>query len=281
MSAPVPLPGISPTSVFDTIRRIEIDVSNLRGSGGNAIDKFNRYQTWANETAATLVRLVRPADVERLVTTPRYWLLQGLDPATRESASLASLVGVELDERTRAFEGARSELEQERDRWQARSGYLAVPDTTVYLHHDLLFDAIEWHTVLAARLEDVHLFIPLVVIDELDVHKRSQRNVKVSERVDETVRTRARVTLRRIEETLRFPSGMTTLHAAREELGGLTAEILPEPLGHVRLPSPDQEIVDRCVELSAASGRQVHLVTLDTGMRVRGRTAGLEVRKLE
>jgi hypothetical protein len=50
--------------------------------------------------------------------------------------------------------------------------------------------------------------------------------------------------------------------------------------GHVRLPIPDDEIIDRAVAAQALAGKPVTLVTYDSGQSTRGRRAGLRVRKL-
>ncbi len=55
---------------------------------------------------------------------------------------------------------------------------------------------------------------------------------------------------------------------------------MPDPPGHVRLPHADDEIVDRLAAVRALAGRQVTLVTYDTGMAFRAGLAGLEARLL-
>ena len=53
------------------------------------------------------------------------------------------------------------------------------------------------------------------------------------------------------------------------------------PPGHVRLPINDDEIVDRALAIQASVGRDITLVTYDTKMRLRARTAGPTVKKLD
>lgn len=50
---------------------------------------------------------------------------------------------------------------------------------------------------------------------------------------------------------------------------------------HVRLPINDDEIVDRALAIQASVGRDITLVTYDTKMRLRARTAGPTVKKLD
>jgi hypothetical protein len=53
-----------------------------------------------------------------------------------------------------------------------------------------------------------------------------------------------------------------------------------DPPGHVRLPIPDDEIIDRAVAIQSLAARDVRLLTCDTGQHTRGRAAGLQVTKI-
>jgi hypothetical protein len=61
---------------------------------------------------------------------------------------------------------------------------------------------------------------------------------------------------------------------------GVTFEVLPDELGHLRAPSTDQEILGRCEFLAQVTGSPVTLVTGDSGVRINARARGLEVLKL-
>lgn len=63
-------------------------------------------------------------------------------------------------------------------------------------------------------------------------------------------------------------------------VGNVTLEILFDPSGHVRSPISDDEIVERAVLVQALAGREVTLLTYDTGQSTRARAAGLTVIKL-
>jgi rRNA-processing protein FCF1 len=279
---PTPLPGIPRSTLFDAIRAVEVDVTNLRGSGGDALSQFNAYLVWANQAAGRLASVVRAVDIESLVTTPRYWLLQSIDPASRSAQSLASLVSLEVDACLRAFEACRLDLERQQTRWDARPGELVVADTSVYLHHDSYFDQVAWDELIGAGSSSVHLLIPLAVVDELDKTKRAAKNIRVSDRVDESIRTRARVTLRLIDELLPAPGEYVLLRPDRSPGSpAVRAELLLDDPGHRRLLDADLEIIDRAAALKHLTGRNVHLLTFDTGMTVRARNAGLDVIKLD
>lgn len=57
-------------------------------------------------------------------------------------------------------------------------------------------------------------------------------------------------------------------------------ELVFDPSGHIRLPINDDEIVSRALAMQAQVGREVTLLTFDTGQSMRARAAGLTVRKL-
>jgi len=123
--------------------------------------------------------------------------------------------------------------------------------------------------------------VPMAVIDELDRHKRSPRNATVSATNREHVRTRARVSMRRLDDWLPNPESVGVLQPARYPGSGpVTVGLLLDDLSHGRLPHVDSELVDRACVLQDLSGRPVYLATFDTGMRVRARAAGLEVVQL-
>ena len=71
------------------------------------------------------------------------------------------------------------------------------------------------------------------------------------------------------------------LHAedASTGQGEVTMGLLFDPPGHVRLPINDDEIIDRAVAVQTLAGREVTLLTYDTGMSTRARNAGLKVVK--
>jgi hypothetical protein len=60
----------------------------------------------------------------------------------------------------------------------------------------------------------------------------------------------------------------------------VTLEIVLDQPSHVRLPIEDDEIIDRAATIRLIAGRDVRLLTCDTGQATRGRIAGLTVTKL-
>lgn len=271
----VPLPGVAADHLLAALQQEATNLANLRSAAGTGVDRFNAYLRWSNEALARLSLMLHARDLTRLITTPRYWTLQAMDPSSR-LLTLAGFVDLEVTERLREFEAARDRLSAELGRWRSRPGRLAIADTNVFLHSDQYFDEIQWHELVGGQF-GVHLIIPMLVIDELDRAKRTAGATKVSDRNNEMVRTRARVTLRRIDEWLQPGRASLLQPSVSQKAGPVSGEVLLDEPGHVRLPHADDELVDRGVALQQLAGRDVHMVTYDLGMKFRSEAAGLHV----
>jgi hypothetical protein len=275
-----PLPGVAGSAVLEALRVTEMALQNVRGRGGNDLDRLAAYREWSNLEVTRLGRLLSSEDLTRLVATPRYWALQTLDASTHRS--IGAFVDVEVAERLWSLETTLTDLMSDLDRWRSRRGLVAMADTNVFLHSEVYFDQVPWGELLSARMDGVLLVIPMVVVDELDRAKRTARAAKVSRTNNEDVRTRARLTLRRLDSRFADVRWVAPIQPDKfPEAGPVAAELLLDEPGHVRLPDSDSELVDRASSLQDFLARPVHLLTFDTGMAFRARAAGLEVRKLE
>nr|WP_237552877.1 PIN domain-containing protein [Streptomyces sp. SID5789] len=133
--------------------------------------------------------------------------------------------------------------------------------------------------MLGTRGAFVHLMVPMVVVDELDQLKESKAPQS---------RWRARYTLAVLDRLFQKSTEQARLREAdAEELrttglrrGEVTVQLLFDPPGHVRLPIKDDEIVDRALAVKPLSGREVTVLTYDTGQATRARVAGLRDLKL-
>ncbi len=271
-----PLPGVGPQAARDGLAAALLDCDNVRTGEGSGTERVNAYRRWSVETVAALRYVLRPADVDRLVLTPRHWALHALDPAAHLGA--AELVQLELDTRRDEIQTAVDALDRLLARRTAHRGALVVADTNVYLHHPKPFHEIDWARLLPGLDHTgVHLIVPLVVVDELDRHKQGQSGRLVVRGGDETVRTRARTTIRTLEDLFGDPNGIATVSP---EPSPVRAELLVDPPGHVRLPSADAEIVDTARAVQNRFGSPVTVVARDTGMVFRARAAGLAAVRL-
>jgi rRNA-processing protein FCF1 len=261
------MPGASGKVVVDTLGML---LSRLQAvSSRDKFESLTGYLQWASGAASDLARLVSGEDVARLILTPRHWVLCGVDPSTNQA--LPSIVNAEMDDRRRDLLNAQMALARELGRWDTHAGHLVVPDTNVYLHHGQLFTEIDWMTLIEARPHDgLQLIVPLIVVAELDRAKRGKAEV----------RTRARQTLKKFDEMFPDPSLAVPLEESGRDMA-IRVHLFLDPPQHLRLPDADGELVDRASALSRLAHREVTIITLDTGMAFRARTAGLKVCKLQ
>jgi len=244
-----------PAKVIEVLRDQAMGMDNVRSYP----DVLDAYLRWADDAHRQLARLLVPALVERLVESPRYWVLLHLRDGAGDARTLHQLINREVESHRRVFDEMIFDLETVQRRWLRYSGLIVVPDTNVFLHHEHTFDYICWPDAVGTG-SIVHLVIPLVVINELDRHKRTKNS------------TRARDALRRINRYLTEPDAVVDLPTSDEGRRPTTLEVLVDPLDHVRLSDADSEIVDRALYIAGISGRDVAVATCDTGMHLLAKT---------
>lgn len=272
------LPGVDRRNLRSTLRDQLAKVGNLRSgsSDGDAFTWLLSYLDWAAEAARVLGTQISSTDIERLVLTPRYHAL--LPWATRSFTSqvwpvLNGLLSVELGQRTAAFEDAVKALDRQIERWSIAGGFYVL-DTSVYIEHEQKLEELDFALMLNAHQRDVHILVPIAVVDELDTLKQSK---------DRTARWRALYTLAVLDRLFTDPTDQTWIR--KQDAEGVprdepTIELVFDPPGHLRLPISDDEIVDRAVAIMPLAAREVAFVTYDTGQSMRARAAGLRVVKL-
>lgn len=272
-----PLPGASLSSIESVARELATEIANVQGTTGALREKYGAYIAWANKGVQKLRKLVTAESLEGLILSRRYWLLQSIaDQADTKSVSY--LVDVELLECEKALEELLAELTDAHQRW-ARPGRCVVPDTSFYIHHLAKLEEVELAPLLNVWEEPIRIFVPLLVIEELDRLKRSGKEV---------TRWRSGYTLAVLERLLSAPSSIGVIRPKDFEplqhggspRGAVTIEVFMDPPGHVRLPVSDDEIVDRALSIQAFARQPVTLLTCDTSQTFRGRHVGLRVVKV-
>lgn len=250
------------------LQTVQLELVNARGAGGSPETLMNRYISWATAQASMLQEYLAKDDVERLILTRSFYAL--LDNSTGSHPRGFPLLDGEIRARLADLELAIGELTAAIGRW--RSGpQLVVLDTNVYIHAKSDFTALDLRSHLGT--DAWHLLILLVNLDELDGLKRSGKTVNDR---GQSVRTRARLALRLIEEKITEPDIVKPLNNS-----GSLVEVVMDPRRHQRLASNDDELVERSATIRSIAGRPVHLLTGDTGMLMRGRSPGLEVHRLD
>lgn len=271
-----PLPGTDRASLLELLEQVRTACTNVRGAGAAAGSQLRPYLDWATDAERLLRYHLHTADLDLLILTKRYWMLQALAPD--QAGSAVRTIYNELDDRARALGEAIDLLRRDLGRWR-RPGLFVVPDTSVFVQHPDKLRDLRIADLLGLLEEPVNLVMPIVVIDELDNLKQSTKK---------HARWRAAYTLAVLDDVLRGGTTAGTLQAAdftpldRGGIprGAVTIEVLLDTAGHQRLPISDDEIVSQAVTLQGYVGRSVRLLTYDTGMALRARSAGVEVTKL-
>ncbi|MEU1499648.1 PIN domain-containing protein [Streptomyces sp. NPDC005732] len=277
-----PLPGVDRKHLHETLGKVHQNVANLFTSGPHEYyERLLAYLDWAVDAVGRLDTLISSADLDRLVLTKRHdQLLAGLDNFTIGTTQrlVNHLVSAELRQRTEAFGAAVEVLAQELQRWQLR-GVPVVADSSFYIKHPEKLEEVDFAKLLDVTEHPVHLVVPMVVVDELDQLKETK---------DRHLRWRAGYTLAVLDRLFQKSTEQAVLREVDPEVqrttgarrGEVTVQLMLDPPRHVRLPINDDEIVDRALALKPLSGREVTVLTYDTGQATRARVAGLRDFKL-
>lgn len=276
-----PIPGANRDNLLDLLKSLCNEVDNLQGPfAGPAYSRLLMYLRWATNAARRLTGQVHDSDVARLVLTRRHDALLagasgGLAGSSQEGL-VNDLVSLELAERVEVFNDAVTSLEQQIARWTNREWFV-VADSSFYIQNPHKLADADLHAILhVPPAEHIRLLLPIAVVDELDGLKEAGKQQS---------RWRASHTLGLLDAVLAGSTFGIFRHA--ENIGEpalwrgkVSMEIVLDQPGHVRLPIADDEIIDRAVAIQALAGREVRLLTCDTGQHTRGRAAGLPVTKV-
>ncbi|MFI6263465.1 PIN domain-containing protein [Micromonospora sp. NPDC051006] len=287
------VPGVNREHLLDTLNSLHNSLVSVQAAGPiSAVQRALRYLEWTHETRRMLRRQVHPDSLEYLMPGRSYEVVLTAAAAVRDfnlaaaesgeesysrsasrdgSRQLNGLLAMLMDEQVETLIAARDALAGEMQRFQ-RDGVLVVLDTNIYMEHPQQIEDIDFAALLHAGFEPIHILVPLVVVDELDKGKRSGWNG-----------WRAGYSLSYIDRVGQQGGLMREKDMRHDETarGQVTIEVVLDPPGHVRLPINDDEIVSRALAIKTLAGKQVRLVTYDTGMAMRGRAAGLQVCWLE
>ncbi|GAA1585098.1 hypothetical protein GCM10009789_43470 [Kribbella sancticallisti] len=274
-----PRPGAHRDNILKTLQKTQLDASNLRGAGPwTAYHWLLKYLEWVTDATRLLQDQVSGKDIDRLIQTRRYYALLeacGTLAGSTQQNLVNGLVSQELADREAALGAAATTLNEHIKRW-ADPVWLAVADSSFYLNSPQPLADTDLQEVMGLPAgEEILLLFPIAVVDELD---------RLKEAGGAHPRWRAGHTLGRLDAAI--TSGTSgTLHPpapgeGQSIRGRVTVEIVLDQPGHARLPIEDDEIIDRAATIQLLAGREVRLLTCDTGQGTRGRMAGLQVTKL-
>jgi hypothetical protein len=142
-------------------------------------------------------------------------------------------------------------------------GQIVVPDTSLFLEA-AYFTELDWQAAVGACADDlVRVVVPVLVIEELDDHKRGR----------ERLQKRAKSVLHRLWE---LNSGKSSQAVPLPGSRPVTVEVLTDDSWHVRRPVNDNEIIERGLAVSEITGREVILAAADSSMLYQASAAGLK-----
>ncbi|MEU3188383.1 PIN domain-containing protein [Streptomyces sp. NPDC006923] len=258
-----PIPGAHRDNVLNALRSVHTAAGNLTGEvHGSAYARLLAYLVWANDSVNLLSSQISDRDIDRLVRTRTHQtLLDGVGhlAGSDQQRLVNGILSLETAQRTAALGDAVAAFQNQMERWPSGVSLL-VPDTSFYIEHHTKFENVDFNELVESA-SPVRVLFPMVVVDELDRLKESK---------DRHTRWRAGHTLAVLDRLL-DGDGTDVPHGV---------EILPDPPGHIRLPIPDDEIVDRVIAVQGIAAGQVQLVTYDTGQAMRARTESLSTLKL-
>lgn len=163
-----------------------------------------------------------------------------------------------------------SDLQAIEERAAKITGPLIAPDTNFFLHHEQCFDEVDRNKLSAGQ--QACILVPWTVVRELDRQKRTGKNITVSDTNSETVRTRARITLRKLRELFcSDPAGPVDLVASVE------IELVLDAVKHRRIEDADSEIIDRLITVQSLLRKPIAVATGNRSMEFAAQVEGLRV----
>ncbi|WJV46200.1 PIN domain-containing protein [Streptomyces flavofungini] len=276
-----PLPGVDRKRLHQALSDVCQEASEVHSGRARGYHRYLAYLNWTNSAVVHLDSLIGAADLERLVLTRRYQQLLA-SPGHFGTGPIWEIVeqmlNSELQQRITEFTAAVEALGQELQRWQLR-GVPVVADSSFYVKHPDRLEEADFAELLGVQDRSIHLIVPMVVVDELDQLKESKTP---------HARWRAGYTLAVLDRIFQQDTQQAVLRKPDAEVqrttgvrrGEVTVQLLFDPPGHVRLPINDDEIVNRALAIQPLSGREVTVLTYDTGQATRARVAGLRDLKL-
>lgn len=251
-----PRPGVNSGNLLSSLRSVRTAAVNLRGSGGppDVHKRLLAYLEWSSDAVRMLGNQISSAYLDRLVLTRRYeLLLSGVGNMAGTEVEVQrvvnGLVSLEFDQRIDAFDQAVKELEGQVSRWPML-GDLVVADSSFYIEHTEKLEDVDFAPLVKDLSDNIHIVVPIVVVDELDQLKRSK---------DRVVRWRACYTLAVLDRVFTRTTGPARLRAetlsalgSSVPISQITMELLFDPPGHVRARAAGL----RAIKLSKPIGDQ-------------------------
>lgn len=236
------------------------------GQGGTQNARHIAYRRYSDRALRALRYRLAPNEITNVLQTRAHWaLLEG------GSTSL-ELIDLEGEDLKRRMTGLLERAKRELDRW-SEAHEVVVPDTNVFLRvldepSEPIASTDWWKLAGISPNLSITVVLPIAVVDELD---RAKRNNQTS--------ARARATLKEINRLLSAPGSPPAVIEPHR----LRLDVVVPPAQHVPLAVADDEIVSQVETMEALCQPpfRPRLLTNDTGMMIRAKVVGLDVRHVE
>ena len=242
-----------------TIERLSYlsgELGNCR-AGNTPVDTQDRWLRWWSQADTQLRNLFADGEMAAslYVSSER---VRNVNMAALPNGVLHR----EIDSWVERFEKTIGELKALKP-FIERPGQIVMPDTSVFLE-GAYFTDLDWQAAAGAGAGSlVRLVVPVLVIEELDDHKRGR----------ERLQKRARSVLHRLWE---LNGGNASQAVPLPGSRPVTIEVLTDGSWHVRRPVNDNEIIERALAVGEITARDVILAAADYSMLYQASSAGLK-----
>lgn len=225
------LPGFAAKDLDSALEQASYGAENVLGRGGSPGDVLRAYKQWSNEQIRQLSQRLTSKSLDALITTPRHWALQALDPGSYGDG-LWELVQLEIESAKRSLESARRDIATRRNLWSTEAGSsvgsVVILDTNVLLHHFSDLPQIDWSgAMFDSSHHPIVLGVPLVVVEELDRLKSASNSQKMTVAgIEQPTRSLARQVLKALDSWFSEDPTRVTLRPQSYGDRGLTAEVM-------------------------------------------------------
>lgn len=254
-------PGVGLPLVVETLHDQARRARNLHAAGDLA-QRRNEYLAWVGGAERQLASLFADPKVCEALYSQHHWHIWILHADSDNHPRASALLNDEIDRQANRLERLADTIQQFIEWVQAGPSPIAVIDTHVLLHFQPPQN-VDWTRIVSA--EQVRLVLPLRVVEELDQKKYTARS---------ELRDRAR----RLLSQLR--SQVSAGERGRVQLRqNVILEVYVPGEPRQRTTDADQEVLDTCLQLQAASA-DLYLITDDAGLDIRARSQDLTVRRM-
>lgn len=239
---------------IETLTRVKNELGNSRGRH-EAWEYRDQWLRWWSAADGQLRNLFADGELAASLSVSAEKV---------RDVNLGALPFVLLNRETGAWEERLGQVIAELEALKPfieRSGLIVVPDTSAFLEGEY-FTNLDWQDLAGAAAQPVRLVVPVLVIEELDAHKRGR----------DRQRDRAISTLRRLWEL----GGNDPERIAHIPGHAVTIEVFLDGPWHARRPVNDDEIIQRALVVGEITRQEVVLAAADFAMLYRASAAGLK-----